>query len=57
VSLAPPVAAGTGNAKQAGAIIAIAFINLDDGPMRLQRIGIDNLSVTLDPGTPPPTTN
>ena len=56
VSLAPPTAAAA-KGKQAGAVIAIAFTNLDDSQVRLQRMGIDNLSVMLDAGTAPPESN
>lgn len=54
VSIAPAVAAAT-QGQVNSTVIAISFTSLDDrAEGSIQRVGIDNLSVTLDPGLPPP---
>ena len=53
VAVKPPMDA----APQGTTIVAIGFTNLDNGAdgCMVQRIGIDNVTVTLDGGSPPPT--
>jgi hypothetical protein len=49
----PPAVDAAIGAPQPSTVVAISFTNLDDRAPGLQRIGIDNLSVTLNSAAPP----